>query len=166
MLKVSSKMADLGATLDDLADALDVAPSTVDLWLASNQEFSGVIKESKARADAQVERSLFERAMGFEHASEEIFCKGSTADDVVRVNTRKKYAPDTAAAIFWLKNRKPAQWRDKVETEHSGSVEMRQSDPNAIANQLVTLGTQYPTLNPVIRDLAQSILDRLPALPG
>jgi hypothetical protein len=24
--------------------------------------------------------------------------------------------------IFWLKNRKPAEWRDKQEVEHSGGV--------------------------------------------
>ncbi len=32
------------------------------------------------------------------------------------------YAPDTTAAIFWLKNRQPAQWRDKIEAELSGGV--------------------------------------------
>jgi hypothetical protein len=26
-------------------------------------------------------------------------------------------APDTTAAIFWLKNRQPSQWRDKQEVE-------------------------------------------------
>ena len=34
----------------------------------------------------------------------------------------KEVAPDTTAAIFWLKNRKPAQWRDKQQVEHSGSM--------------------------------------------
>jgi hypothetical protein len=28
----------------------------------------------------------------------------------------ERYPPDTAAAIFWLKNRQPKHWRDKVET--------------------------------------------------
>jgi len=27
--------------------------------------------------------------------------------------------PDTTAAIFWLKNRKPAQWRDAWQLEHT-----------------------------------------------
>ena len=34
----------------------------------------------------------------------------------------KHYPPDTTAAIFWLKNRKTDQWRDKQDVEHSGSV--------------------------------------------
>lgn len=28
------------------------------------------------------------------------------------------YPPDTTAAIFWLKNRQPAKWRDKKEVEN------------------------------------------------
>ena len=28
----------------------------------------------------------------------------------------------TVAQIFWLKNRRPAQWRDKQEVEHSGEI--------------------------------------------
>jgi hypothetical protein len=42
--------------------------------------------------------------------------------DIVQTPIRKFYPPDTTAAIFWLKNRAPAQWRDKQEIEHSGGV--------------------------------------------
>lgn len=31
--------------------------------------------------------------------------------------------PDTTAAIFWLKNRKPNEWRDRKETQLSGSLD-------------------------------------------
>lgn len=34
----------------------------------------------------------------------------------------KDVPPDTTAAIFWLKNRKPDEWRDKHETELSGGL--------------------------------------------
>ena len=34
----------------------------------------------------------------------------------------KQQAPDTTAQIFWLKNRKPQEWRDKQETEISGHI--------------------------------------------
>jgi hypothetical protein len=30
------------------------------------------------------------------------------------------YPPDTVACIFWLKNRRPDLWRDKVGLEHTG----------------------------------------------
>ncbi|MCQ2010557.1 DNA-packaging protein [Sporolactobacillus sp. STSJ-5] len=41
---------------------------------------------------------------------------------VVMEERVKEIAPDTTAQIFWLKNRKPAKWRDKQEIEHSGSM--------------------------------------------
>lgn len=34
----------------------------------------------------------------------------------------KDIAPDTTAQIFWLKNRKPKEWRDKQEVEVSGNI--------------------------------------------
>ena len=34
----------------------------------------------------------------------------------------KQVAPDTTAQIFWLKNRKPQEWRDKKETEVTGNL--------------------------------------------
>ncbi len=33
---------------------------------------------------------------------------------------KKQVAPNPTAAIFWLKNRKPDEWRDRKETEVSG----------------------------------------------
>lgn len=64
-------------------------------------------------ADANVADRLYQRAMGFEHDSEEIkVVEGS----IERVPIRKIYPPDTVAAIFWLKNRQRDKWRDKVET--------------------------------------------------
>lgn len=33
----------------------------------------------------------------------------------------KEVSPDVTAQIFWLKNRKPEQWRDKQVTEHTGA---------------------------------------------
>lgn len=41
----------------------------------------------------------------------------------------KTVAPDTTAAIFWLKNRNPSHWRDKQNIEHSG--EIKAIDPYA-----------------------------------
>lgn len=41
---------------------------------------------------------------------------------VVTKEITKEVVPDTTAQIFWLKNRKPDEWRDKKDVEHSGSV--------------------------------------------
>lgn len=45
--------------------------------------------------------------------------------EVVSKRVTKQVAPDTLAQIFWLKNRKPDQWRDKQEINHSGGLDNR-----------------------------------------
>ena len=65
-------------------------------------------------SDGEVERSLFEKAMGYEHPSIHFW---NHMGDVSQTPYIKKYAPDTTAQIFWLKNRQPKKWRDKTEVD-------------------------------------------------
>ena len=43
--------------------------------------------------------------------------------EILEKKVVKQVHPDVTAQIFWLKNRKPGQWRDKQEIEHSGGLE-------------------------------------------
>lgn len=45
-----------------------------------------------------------------------------TQERIILFEIDKQVSPDTTAQIFWLKNRKPKEWRDKIETEHSGHI--------------------------------------------
>lgn len=51
---------------------------------------------------------------------------GEEEDDkgelVVTKVVNKEVVPDVTAQIFWLKNRKPLDWRDKQDIEHSGQI--------------------------------------------
>jgi hypothetical protein len=93
-----------GKTLDEMAAELGIARSTLCAWGESDKEFSDAIRSGKKIADDQVERSLFERATGYEHPEEKIFL-GKDGEAVV-VPTVKRYPPDTVAGIFWLKPRR------------------------------------------------------------
>jgi hypothetical protein len=59
--------------------------------------------------------SLYHKAVGYTFESEKIF---QHQGEIIRAPVREHVAPDTTAAIFWLKNRRPADWRDKQ--EHTG----------------------------------------------
>lgn len=114
------KLCKLGATDKEIADFFCIAESTLNLWKLEHKVFSESIKRGKVLADANVADRLYQRAMGFEHDSEEIKVVSDgqgEGSSVVRVPIRKVYAPDTTAGIFWLKNRQPAKWRDKVEVD-------------------------------------------------
>ncbi|MDR0692438.1 MAG: transposase family protein [Prevotellaceae bacterium] len=101
----------LGATNKDLAALFGVAVSTISKWMKDFQKFSDAIKKGKEEADICVASALFKRATGFvKDDCEKVFNnKGS----VVRAKTREYFPPETAAAIFWLKNRQPGKWREK-----------------------------------------------------
>lgn len=108
----------LGATDEDLARFLSVDVSTIHRWKNEHQEFCDAIKRGKEDADAQVVRSLYKRALGYEYVE----VKKETSDNGVKdTKTTRVIVPDTTAQIFWLKNRQPKLWRDKQELDHTSS---------------------------------------------
>jgi len=109
----------LGASDKDLADFFYVEESTINNWKIAHPEFLESIKRGKELADANVASRLYSRATGYEQKTDKIF---QFQGDPVIVPTVEHIAPDTTAAIFWLKNRRPKDWRDKQEIEMSGNV--------------------------------------------
>lgn len=105
------KLVRLGAKDVELADFFGVTISTLYRWKNTHKQFSDALKLTKEETDARVERSLFERATGYERNSVKIFLNRD--GEVIQVPFREYIAPDTTACIFWLKNRQPANWRDK-----------------------------------------------------
>ncbi len=84
-------------------------------WRFTHADFCRALKDGKAYADDRVERALYQKAVGFEHDTVKIM---QYEGNPVIVPYREKVAPDTTACIFWLKNRRRKEWRDKVEVEH------------------------------------------------
>lgn len=117
----AAKLAELGATDQELADFFEVDVRTIYRWKHDYPEFCQSLKVGKDIADERVERSLYQKAIGYEQDEVKIFMPANAASPVY-APFRAKVAPDTTAAIFWLKNRRKADWRDKHEVEHSGGV--------------------------------------------
>lgn len=114
-----------GKTLADLAEEFGVARSTIEEWMAAHPEFSGAIKLGREDASAAVERALFQRATGYSHPAVKILAVSNgqnMGSSVEQIPYTEHYPPDTEAAKFWLKNRKPAEWKDKQEIEHGGKL--------------------------------------------
>lgn len=112
------KLCLLGATDIDLAGFFDTTEATVNAWKHAHPQFLESITRGKDQADAEVAAKLFSRATGYEHPEDDI---RSLDGRIVITPTIKHYPPDTPAAIFWLKNRQRAKWRDKIETELTGA---------------------------------------------
>jgi|SRR6478609_50316 len=114
------KLCKLGAIDNEIADFFEVTEQTINNWKNDFPEFFESIKRGKTLADSNVADRLYQRALGFEHDSEEIKVITVGNKSVIeRVPTKKIYPPDATSAIFWLKNRRPDKWRDKQEIAHS-----------------------------------------------
>ncbi len=84
-----------GLTNEQIAHNIGISRETLNVWTKKYSDISDALKKSKDVVDRQVENALFKKA-----------CEG-----------------DTTAMIFWLKNRRPNDWRDKRETQLSGNVQ-------------------------------------------
>lgn len=114
----ATKLAALGATDIEVADFFEVNVRTIYRWKHDYPEFCHALNVGKEKADERVVNSLYQKAVGYEQDAVKIFMPAN-ADEPVYADYREKIAPDTTAAIFWLKNRRPSEWRDKTEVDQS-----------------------------------------------
>lgn len=114
----ASKLAALGATDREAAEFFEVDEATLYRWKHEHADFCEALKVGKETADARVEQSLYRRATGYAHDAVKIAVNAD--GKITEVPYVERYAPDTTAAIFWLKNRRPAEWRDVKAQEISG----------------------------------------------
>ncbi|WP_148458993.1 transposase [Anaerostipes faecis] len=115
LLKIEGWACD-GLIDEQIAQNIGINPATLYEWKKRYPEISKALKKGKEVVDRQVENALLKRALGYEY--DEITTE--YGKETKRVT--KQVVPDTTAQIFWLKNRKPDQWRDKRDIEHSGEI--------------------------------------------
>ncbi len=120
----AKKLAELGATDREVADFFEVDERTLNRWKHEHSDFCQSLKVGKDAADARVIQSLYRKAVGYEHDAVKIAVNAQ--GEVTQVPFIERHAPDTTAAIFWLKNRASADWRDKV--DHTVDVSERLYD--------------------------------------
>ena len=103
----------LGATDENIADVFGVTERTINNWKRKHPEFFQSLKEAKNKYDAKIEDALAARALGGYETTETRTTTNSDDGLISKVTVTKTLAPDTTAAIFWLKNRQSERWRDK-----------------------------------------------------
>jgi transposase-like protein len=107
-----------GLSDEQIAQNMEISTSTFYEWKKKFSEFSEALKKGKEVVDRMVENALLKAALGYEYEEEVVDNKG-------RKHTVRKYEkPNTTALIFWLKNRKPEQWRDRQEHKIEGTQQV------------------------------------------
>ena len=119
--ELARKFCLLGATNDDLARMFEVPGSAIDNWITGIPEFAAAVRAGREVADATVAERLYARAIGYSHPAVKIFQSGG---EPVEVPYTEHYPPDVQACLFWLRNRRRQDWRDKIEPEQADVTEL------------------------------------------
>ena len=98
-----------GLTDEQIAKNIGISRSSLYEWKKKEVDIFDALKKGKEVIDFEVENALLKRALGYEY-EEETYENG-----ILTKKVKKQVPPDTTAQIFWLKNRKKEQWREKVE---------------------------------------------------
>ena len=124
-----------GLTEEQIAKNMGVSRSTLSDYKVKYPDILRAIKNSKEVADREVENALFNKATGYtvklkkpmkvRHVEyDEVSGRKVAEYERIEYIEEEVHVPaDTTAQIFWLKNRKPNEWRDKVAVTDESSLE-------------------------------------------
>ena len=120
--EIASICCMLGATNAVLAERFEVSRSTIDNWIASIPDFSDAVRKGREVADGAVVSALYARAIGLQRRMTKVFCQDGKP---ITVDYAVELPPDVRACIFWLRNRRPQQWReDRPIVDERAEVEL------------------------------------------
>lgn len=117
-----------GLTNEEMARSMGVHRATLQRWIVDHSDIRDAIKRGRLLACEAIENALFKKATGMvlEDTVEEY--KGELRDGkpsngtVTKRTVRRQVPPDTAAAIFYLKNRMPERYSDRRTVEVEPTV--------------------------------------------
>ena len=124
-----------GLTEEQIAKNMGVSRSTLSDYKVKYPDILRAIKNSKEVADREVENALFNKATGYtvklkkpmkvRHVEydEQTGKKIAEYERIEYIEEEVHVPADTTAQIFWLKNRKSNEWRDKVTVTDESSLE-------------------------------------------
>ena len=114
-----------GLTDEQIAHNIGIRRETLYDWINKFPNISHALKKGKEVADFEVENALYKSAIGYEYEEVKTHIEDSGGGQKKRIEKTKKHvAPNVTAQIFWLKNRKSTEWRDKQNIEHSGNIDV------------------------------------------
>ena len=109
------ELAEKGLTDKEISKQLGISTTVFYEYKNEIPEFAEALKKGKEPADDNVENALYIRAVGYDYEEQvtEVRISEDNTQHPSVVRTLKKHMPgDVTAQIYWLKNRRPKEWRD------------------------------------------------------
>ncbi|MDB5711874.1 MAG: transposase [Sphingomonas bacterium] len=106
--RIAGRLCRNGATDIEVADILGISVRTFYRWCLQHDDFTAAISVGKEAADDRVERSLYQRAVGYDYTAEKIVTPPGGGPVVMFYNVH--VPADVRAALHWLAMRRPRPW--------------------------------------------------------
>jgi hypothetical protein len=162
LVDLLQQFAKAGMTLPEMAEALEITEPTLNRWIAELPAVKEALKKGREIADAKVAASLYRRAVGGFEQRETKIVRDAEGNLVGSTETVRVLPPDPGAISFWLKNRRPDLWRDKIEHDVTGklSIEVTKRRRELIDQLLDAVLTD---VTPGVAEKALAAADAIPA---
>jgi transcriptional regulator with XRE-family HTH domain len=135
--KLAEALAKQGLTNEELAEELGISVRTLYQWKQVYPDFSHAVTAGGDPINQRVKNALLRRALGYDlRLKKEVVVQGELQEATYDVHIE----PDVGAALQWLKNRVPDEWRDKqpeTQSETGGLrivLENKTDDPLFMSN--------------------------------
>ena len=126
LIKISGWARD-GLIDKEIAAQMGISYSTLREWRDRFPALSAALKIGKDVADRKVEHKLFDKAVGFTQKVQKpiklkrtIYENGKKVEEyeyIKMVEEEVYIPPEASCQFFWLKNRKPKEWKDKQQVD-------------------------------------------------
>jgi hypothetical protein len=120
--QVAYNYALLGAVDTELAAFFQISKATLNTWKRKHPDFLDSITRGKMTADAEVAASTFKSATGQHFIEEERIVNQGDSYEIVTI--KKQVPPDYRAQSLWLRNRRPKDWKERVEIKEESIVRL------------------------------------------
>lgn len=127
-----------GLSNEQISNNIGIHESTFYRWQSMYSDIREAIKKGKEVVDFEVENALLKRALGYEKEKTRTYLKDDgTGQKTKHVEVTKEHVPpDPTAMIFWLKNRKPNEWNERHNINHTGNINYRTDFSNITTDEL------------------------------
>ena len=123
-----------GLTDKQIYEKIGISQETFYVWIRTHTLFSEALKKGKEFSDFEVENALFKNATGYYQKINKVHKiktikvvegKRLETEELVEKEEEVFFQPNTAAQIFWLKNRKSDAWKNNpVPNENEQSIQI------------------------------------------